>query len=189
MEVHLQFWPDNHHTAALLILACAHQQDWAAVDALLDPQRLEQFPARAFDRYRCGGAAAISDARNPAHHPDMVKNRVAKTGHLDHVALVWPAELGFADEAFDVLDAAKLGPAGEPGDTLGINAYRSHMVFPAAYTQLRANPRFVKLCARLGLVEYWHETQQWPDCAETVPYDFKGECEKYRDYPKDKFVA
>ncbi|MBR7619445.1 TIR domain-containing protein [Phenylobacterium sp. 20VBR1] len=190
MEVHLQFWPDNHHTAALLILACAHQQDWAAVDALLDPQRLEQFPLR--EHSTVIGVVGLLRSPTPETRRiilDMVKNRVAKTGHLDHVALVWPAELGFADEAFDVLDAAKLGPAGEPGDTLGINAYRSHMVFPAAYTQLRANPRFVKLCARLGLVEYWHETQQWPDCAETVPYDFKGECEKYRDYPKDKFVA
>jgi hypothetical protein len=34
----------------------------------------------------------------------------------------------------------------------------------------------VKLCARLGLVEYWLETLKWPDCAEVVPYDFKKEC-------------
>jgi hypothetical protein len=47
--------------------------------------------------------------------------------------------------------------------------------------------RFVKLCARLGLVEYWLATQLWPDCAEIVHYDFRAECEKYRDYPKDEF--
>jgi hypothetical protein len=70
---------------------------------------------------------------------------------------------------------------------MGIVAYRTQMLFAAAYPELRADRRFVKLCARLGLVEYWLATQKWPDCAEVVPYDFGAECAKHRDYPKDKF--
>ena len=40
------------------------------------------------------------------------------------------------------------------------------------------DPRFARLCARLGLVEFWMKTGLWPDCATEVPYDFKAECEK-----------
>jgi hypothetical protein len=44
--------------------------------------------------------------------------------------------------------------------------------------ELRNDPRFVPLCARLGLVEFWLATGKWPDCVDDVPYDFKAECEK-----------
>jgi hypothetical protein len=45
----------------------------------------------------------------------------------------------------------------------------------------------VRLCARLGLVEFWLATQKWPDCADEVPYDFKAACEKARSIPKETF--
>jgi hypothetical protein len=32
--------------------------------------------------------------------------------------------------------------------------------------ELRNDPRFVRLCARLGLVEFWLAGDRWPDCAE-----------------------
>ena len=86
-----------------------------------------------------------------------------------------------------MLEKAKLGPSGGQGDVMGIVAYRTQFLFAAAFPELRADPRFVKLCARLGLVEYWLATQKWPDCADNVPYDFRADCQKYRDYPKDKF--
>ena len=36
--------------------------------------------------------------------------------------------------------------------------------------------RFPKLCARLGLAQYWVESGYWPDCAGDVDYDFKSAC-------------
>jgi hypothetical protein len=77
------------------------------------------------------------------------------------------------------------GPAGSVHDVMGTHAYRTLLLFPKAYTALRADPRFVALCARLGLVEYWLATQNWPDCADVVPYDFKAECERYRDHRRE----
>ena len=43
---------------------------------------------------------------------------------------------------------------------------------------MRRDPRFVELCARLGLVDYWLTTQRWPDCVDEVApyYDFKNRC-------------
>ena len=190
MEAHLQAWPDDQQAAAVLILSSAHQKDWAGVDALIDPERLEKYPLREHSRFV--GRIALLRSADPESRRlilEWMRSNVEKTGHLEPGAMVWPAVAGFADEAFDILDGAKLGPSGGPRDSLGVNAYRSHLLFPAAYPELRANPRFVKLCARLGLVEYWLETQKWPDCAAEVPYDFRAECEAYRDYPKDEFFA
>ena len=45
----------------------------------------------------------------------------------------------------------------------------------------------MRLCARLGLVEFWTTTGKWPDCADEVPYDFKAECAKARHIPKQEF--
>ena len=110
-------------------------------------------------------------------------------GHIDARHLAFHAELGFVEESYELLDRTKLGPSGGPNDTLGNFAYRTPLLFLAAFPRLNADPRFVKLCARLGLVEYWLTTQSLPDCAEVVPYDFRAECEKYRDYPNDVFFA
>jgi hypothetical protein len=53
--------------------------------------------------------------------------------------------------------------------------------------ELRNDPRFVPLCARLGLVQFWLTTGKWPDCVDDVPYDFKAECAKVRDIPIQEF--
>jgi TolB-like protein len=188
METHAQTWPDDHHTAALRVAAYAHQGNWGEVDAMLDPQRLAKFPLR--EHSGVVGLVTLMRSPDPASRRlilEMIRTMASTASGLDPVALIWPAIFGFAEETFDILDNARLGPVGGPDDVIGLNAYRSHMMFSAAYPELRANPRFVKLCARLGLVEYWLTTQHWPDCAEITPYDFRAECEKYRDYPKDRF--
>ena len=190
MERAVANFPDDHHTAITLIIACAHQGDWAAVDALTDPARLAKYPLRE----HAGVLRLIEVMRDPTAENRQrllgaVRKRVETTGHADAAPALYLAHLGYVDETYDLLDRAKLGPAGSPRDQLGPNAYRTHLLFPAAFPELRADPRFVKLCARLGLVEYWLTTQKWPDCADVVPYDFRSECERFRDYPKDVFFA
>jgi hypothetical protein len=70
---------------------------------------------------------------------------------------------------------------------MGPDAYRTSLLFQAGMPELRNDPRFVPLCARLGLVEFWLTTGKWPDCADDVPYDFKAECARARHIPKDRF--
>jgi hypothetical protein len=53
--------------------------------------------------------------------------------------------------------------------------------------ELRNDPRFIELCARLGLVEYWTETEKWPDCVDQVPHDFRAECDRARALPREPF--
>lgn len=188
LEEVLQVSPDNHHVAALLILACAHQEDWAAVDALRAPARLQRSPLREFASIlRIVDVMRRPTPENRSDYVAKLRAHVEASGHVDAESLLFPAHLGLVDETYALLTEATLGPSGSPTDVLGVVAYRTQMLFAAAYPELRADPRFAKLCARLGLVEYWLATQKWPDCADVVPYDFRAECEKHRDHPKDAF--
>lgn len=83
--------------------------------------------------------------------------RVAATGCVDVSRLVYTAHLGLVDAAY----------------TAALNA--------------RLGPRFPRLCARLGLVEYWISSGQWPDCADEVPYDFRARCAQVRDVAAEAF--
>lgn len=43
----------------------------------------------------------------------------------------------------------------------------------------RNDPRFMKVAARAGLVDYWRKSGKWPDfCHEPLPYDCKAEAAK-----------
>jgi TolB-like protein len=190
MAAHAEIFPDDHHTAAVRVLAYVRQGDRDQVDIMLDPGRLARYPLR--EHLGVAIIAQVARSTDPAIRRrvlDGLRSAHEQTGSIDHSFAALPAHFGFVDETYDVIDSSRLGPVDGPSDSLGGNAYRCHMLFAAAYPELRADPRFVKLCARLGLVEYWLATQKWPDCAEVVPYDFRAECEKYRDYPKDVFLA
>ena len=185
-----EIWPDDHGIVSMCIIACAHAQDWAAVDRLTDPARLERYPLReAQNIVRFVAALRDPTRKKRQQFFESLDRQTQATGHIDPRQLIFFAALDFVDESYELLDRSKLGPSGGPKDALGNFAYRTLILFLVAYPKPRADPRFVKLCARLGLVEYWLETQAWPDCAEVVPYDFRAECEKYRDYPKDVFFA
>ncbi len=183
-------WPDNQHVLGVLIGAQAHARNWKEVDRLIDPARLARYPLREHgDLLELIAVFRDPTLENRQRILDAVTQLIELTGHVDARQFVRLAELDFVDEVYALLDRAQLGPSGGPTDALGSAAYRTITLYTAAYTKLCSDPRFVKLCARLGLVEYWLTTQKWPDCAETVPYDFRAECETYRDYPKDVFFA
>ena len=189
MEYVRQRWPDSHHTAAVLIQAYTHQQNWGAVDRLIDPSHLKLYPLRE----HTGVIAYARVMRNPTLRNrqlmfNTIRERAEATGHLDAQVAVIAAELGFVDETFALLERCRFGPSGTARDVMGTHAYRTLLLFPKAYTALRNDPRFVKICARLGLVDYWLETQNWPDCTDWVPYDFKSMCEDARGQSTDVFA-
>lgn len=190
MDYVRQKWPDSHHSVAVLIQACVHQQDWDAVDRLTDPARLALYPLRE----HVGVIAFARVMRDPSYRNrrlmfDTICKRADATGHVDAQVAVIAAELGFVDETFALLERSRFGPSGCRQDLMGTHAYRTLLLFPKAYPALRADPRFVKVCARLGLLEYWQATQHWPDCVGEVPYDFKAESEMMRDCPTDVFFG
>jgi TolB-like protein len=181
-------WPDSHHTVAVLIQACVHQLDWPRVERLTDPERLAIYPLREHAGV-VGFARVMREpgAANRCRMFDAICKRAKATGHIDPQVAAIAAELGFVGEVYDLLDQMKFGPAGHHRDVMGTHAYRTLLLFPKAYRALRDDPRFVTLCARLGLVDYWLTTRHWPDCADDVPYDFRGECARAVDVRRDIF--
>ena len=76
--------------------------------------------------------------------------------------------LGYVDKAF--LRAEATGtPDVDPLSAGNRGLFIPHM------RVVRADPRFMPLAARLGLVDYWLETDHWPDfcTTEKLPYDCK----------------
>ena len=88
------------------------------------------------------------------------------------------AELGDPHEALDIALQAQLGPAPEAPNDSGGGHSNMAILFGCHMPRIRHDVRFVRLCARLGLVDYWIRTGAWPDCVEEVAplYDFKAEC-------------
>ena len=127
----LRVWPDDHHTAAAMITAAACEGDWATIDHLIDPARLEQYPLREYSMLL--GLVAIMRSPSPEARGmllAMLKHRIETTGRVDPMSLVWSAQVGLAKETYDLVEGARFGPSGGPADVLGFNAYRTMMMSP-----------------------------------------------------------
>lgn len=179
--------PEMSFPVSSLLRAYAFQEDWAGVDRLLALAAKRQL--REFQE----GLPFIRTKRDPT--PESVgawrsalEAHVARTGCVDVSRLVYAAHLGLVDDAYRAADAAWLGPVGSADDVMGPDGYRTSLLFQAGMPELRNDPRFARLCARLGLVEFWTATGKWPDCADEVPYDFRAECAAARHAPKDDFA-
>jgi TolB-like protein/class 3 adenylate cyclase len=176
--------PDMSFPVSSLLRCYAFQQDWAAVDRLLELAERRQL------RELREGLPFIRTKRDPSPQNmeawrSNFETQVNKTGRTDVSRIVYSAHLGLLEEAYRAAETARLGPAGTSDDIMGPDGYRTSLMFQAGMPELRNDPRFARLCARLGLVEFWTMTGKWPDCADEVPYDFRAECAKVRDIPKE----
>ncbi len=169
-----------------LLRAHAFLQDWAAVDRLLALAATR--PLREFqDTIPFVRAMRDRTPEQVGAWRTEFEAQVARTGGVDMARLVYAAHLGLVDEAYRAADAARLGPAGNADDIMGPDGYRTALLFQASMPELRNDSRFARLCARLGLVEFWLATDKWPDCADEVPYDFRRACADAQGVPKDEF--
>jgi TolB-like protein/tetratricopeptide (TPR) repeat protein len=169
-----------------LLRAHAFLQNWDAVDRLLALAATR--PLREFQ----DTIPFVRAKRDPT--PETIgawrsefQSHVASTGGVDVARLVYAAHLGLVDEAYRAAEGARLGPAGNGHDIMGPDGYRTALLFQANMPELRNDKRFPRLCARLGLVEFWLAGGPWPDCADEVPYDFRRECERVQGASKDAF--
>lgn len=80
------------------------------------------------------------------------------------------AELGLEEEVYATISRAK-----DPLPRSSTEVY-----FRPTLKKFREDPRFMVLAKRLGLLDYWRSSRQWPDfCFEPdLPYDCKAEAAK-----------
>ncbi len=178
--------PGMNFPVSSLLRAHAFLQDGAAVDRLL-ALAAKRGVGEFNDTIPFVRAKRDPSSENLAAYRSEFEAHVAITGGVDVARLVYAAHLGLVDEAYRAAQAARLGPAGASTDIMGPDGYRTALLFQASMPELRNDARFPRLCARLGLVEFWLASGQWPDCADEVPYDFRAACQQVRSVPKDEF--
>jgi len=138
-------------------------------------QRFERFidPSRADEPYYANAMQVASLMRGPRDQAresilDAIARQKETSGRIRLAPLQHLTTLGFADDAFAII-------ARETGATLGGGIHMLWIIFGSTGVTMRADPRFLDLCARLGLADYWLTTGRWPDCAENAGYDFQTE--------------
>jgi len=178
--------PDMSFPVSSLLRAHAFEGNWEAVDRVLELATQRQL------REFTDGLSFIRARRDPTAEnigawQGTLEAHVARTGCVDVSRLVYAAHLGLVEVAYRLAGTARLGPAGTSDDIMGPDGYRTALLFQSGMPELRNDPRFAQLCARLGLVEFWMATGKWPDCVDEVPYDFRAECTRVQDVPRDEF--
>jgi len=167
-----------------LLRAQAFRGDWASVDRLLAVAATR--PLREFQ-----DTLPFVRAKRSREHLDAWRGafdaHITKTGRVDAARLVYAAHLGLVDDAYRAAEVVRLGPAGSVEDIMGPDGYRTAIFFQVNMPELRNDPRFPRLCARLGLVDFWLATGKWPDCAVETPYDFRLECERAQIAQREMF--
>jgi len=114
--------------------------------------RLDPSPAKIDD--------AIAALGTQAPKSPLTRNKV----------LLALGNFGRVEQAYQLMEDPKFQPSID----------RSALFRPD-FAKIRADPRFMQIAARLGLVRYWRRTGYWPDfCAsEQLKYDCKAEAAKY----------
>jgi hypothetical protein len=76
------------------------------------------------------------------------------------------------DQAFDLV---------KPDSTLLYLRFGSDLLWRPDMRSIRADPRFIGLANRMGLVRLWRQTKVWPDFCQDprLPYDCHKEAAKY----------
>ena len=106
----------------------------------------------------------------------VVDALVAQTGlSEDELAAICPDAADFLLGRFGHIDKAFLWAQAKRTAQNDPLSEGNRDLFLPRMNLVRADPRFMPLAARLGLVDYWLETDHWPDfCAtEKLPYDCK----------------
>lgn len=86
------------------------------------------------------------------------------------------AALGRVDAAFLLAERSSYAAMFEPGTFYMAGGHNIDFLCSLSHNApMIEDVRFIRLCAKLGLVTYWIDNDRWPDCVDSVPYDFRAE--------------
>ena len=184
-------WPEVLYTTLNPMMRAAFRSDWSRVDSLIarvresgpqDPE-IERIIERAMQfRYWNG---ALSEGALCE-----LDEQLARTGTVQLVSAVYAASMGLTNEVFDRFERTSFRHLFEAGGRQLPGDFGLHWLFGdgGVVMPARRDTRFVRLCARLGLVRYWIESDRWPDCVDEVAsdYDFKAEAHRLHGEALDR---
>lgn len=171
-------WPDSLVLRTMAIRFACEAGDWESYDrgiAQLPPGVIYtpffSMLMRAADRMRYWSPVEAADVL------EDLQDCLEATGTAPVSSLGFPASRGLTDEIYKILDKASFAHLHEPHGQLTRGEIALNVIFTPGYAAMRRDVRFVKLCTRLGLADYWLKTDHWPDfLTEVAPYyDLKAE--------------
>jgi hypothetical protein len=100
-----------------------------------------------------------------------IKSQGPDSSVIGNRVLLALGNFGRVDQAYQLLQDPKFRPL--------IN---TDALFRPDFAAIRADPRFMQVAARIGLVRYWQTSGYWPDFCknEQLRYDCRAEAAKYR---------
>ena len=172
--------PDYWESPVAEFAIAAIEKRYADALALLDdPAAQRMLNPAAIPIYRQAlQAAASGNAGEMKAAADRVSAGAASGTLIHRDALSWLAGLGDVDGAFREADLAYTPDTMSPAVGLWYGSTGgTGVLFGPSTLSMRRDPRFIRLAARIGLVDYWRATGHWADfCLEPgLPYDCKAE--------------
>ena len=200
----IELEPGSPYTRSQYILALVHSGEFSKAKADIAEARKKWPTDPAIDsaefglQYRYGDPRAALDLVprfTDASDADMTPIRKVIAARLDST----PAKI---DDAIAALEAVGNNPGARNNVLLALGNFgrvdqvyqlledpqfqpfvEKDALFRPDFAAVRADPRFMQIAARLGLVHYWRKTGYWPDFCRSaqLSYDCKAEAAKYRD--------
>jgi TolB-like protein len=175
-------WPDNELIAWNVVAAAICRHDWRWFDEHVASTRKNNLDGSTLREFIAYGEAL----REP--RPDVkesalrsAKEALGRHGTLPARTLRFLHQLGLVNETFELIDECSFAYMFDPEQQSPNGTASETLIFSAiSNAAMMRDIRFVALCAKLGLCDYWVKTGRWPDCAEALAsyYDFKAEARR-----------
>jgi TolB-like protein len=173
-------WPEFEFLFANATHFACRTGDWDWVDEMAD--EMARLGVRTPLVRRMAEVVAMRrapPAERIATMQAILDRELQSTGSVATSQLSLAASVGAVDVAFDAIEKASFEHLFRPGAHLPSRDISVHCLFNRDSEPLRQDPRFVRLCDRLGLVAHWVASDRWPDCA-------KDECRRLADGVTDR---
>jgi TolB-like protein len=174
-------WPDDTSGIFLAAPAAAHAGDWDKLDevarfaAQQDPQRAWK-PARAATVLMFSQAIRTQDAGFANLVQSVAESELARDGAPAMEKLYVLGALGRVDSAYDLAERASYARMFQPGYVYMAGGFDMDFLCSTSHNMaMIEDTRFLRLAARIGLVDYWVAKDRWPACADEVTYNFRAE--------------
>lgn len=175
-------WPEHPIFVVGPMNRTMFRGDWERFDTLAAEAQLAvaKHPG-VKDALEFAGALRRPDSRLRPSIQRKLERSLAETGTVQLPLLVTACGVGMIEDVFAAVDRASYDFMfqDDGGDPAG--NYNPGIIFDRSFFgSALMDHRFVRLCAKLGLCDYWVETNRWPDCVAWVTgaYDFKAEARR-----------
>jgi TolB-like protein len=179
-------WPTDATVFAITVWTAAVEGKQEFARALLQANWRSRYAERSYPLIERAVHAAEGILTDPARLLQQTRTRMEQAVRAGQVEISLTGLLAFLgmdlDMLYDLVDRMPVEQLRAPGHVLGPLDGLSHL-FLRVNSRLRTTARFVTLCERLGLVDYWRDSGQWPDCVDEVTpyYDFKAVAETSKE--------